>query len=508
MLTIVKSLALNGLDGYIVQVEVDASSGLPGFDIVGLPDAAVREAKDRVRAAVKNAGYKFPPRRVTVNLAPADLKKEGPVYDLAIALGILASTEQIDPVLLQGYFFLGELSLDGSIRGVNGVLPRVAMLAESQDIYRVVVPAANANEAAMVEKVQVYPALRLEQLVQHLSGQEQIPPHTVDAAALWGDAETGPDMSEVRGQLAAKRGLEVAAAGGHHALMLGSPGSGKTMLARRLPGILPRLTRDEALEVTKLYSLAGLLPIDRPLVTTRPYRSPHHNVSTSALVGGGRFPRPGEISLAHRGVLFMDEIAEFKRDALEALRQPLEDRNITISRVHASVTFPASIMLIGSMNPCPCGYLGDRERECTCSPTQVQRYLNRLSGPLLDRFDLQIDVPRLTFQELEQSTPGETSASIRQRVQKARNIQETRFGQSMCNAEMTPAQIKKHCSLTREARLLLQTAFDQFNLSARAHSKIKKVARTLADLAESEQIEAHHIAEAIQYRGMERKYWY
>jgi magnesium chelatase family protein len=506
MLTIVNSVALNGLNGYIVRVEVDVSRGLPGFDIVGLPDAAVREAKDRVRAALKNAGFEFPARRITVNLAPADLKKEGPVYDLAISLGILASTEQIDPVILQGYIFLGELSLDGSIRGINGVLPRVTMLPAG-DCHRVVVPAENADEAALIESIEVYPAGRLGELVRHLQGEEAMSPHVVDAGKFWGKTGMVPDMAEVRGQLAVKRGLEVAAAGGHNALMLGSPGSGKTMLARRLPGILPDLTPAEALEITKLYSLAGLLPADQPLVTERPFRAPHHNISTSALVGGGKYPRPGEISLSHLGVLFMDEIAEFKRDALEALRQPLEDGVITISRVHSSTTFPARIMLIASMNPCPCGFLGDPERECSCSPLQVQRYLHRLSGPLLDRFDIQIDVPRLTFHDLEKSPPGEASETIRRRVQRAREIQAARFDKAMCNADMSPDQIRQYCRLDKEAMQLLRSAFDRLSLSARAHNKIIKVARTLADLAESEAIRVEHVAEAIQYRGMERKYW-
>ncbi len=506
MLTIVHSIAVNGLEGQLVRVEVDASSGLPGFDIVGLPDPAVREAKDRVRAALKNAGFDFPARRITVNLAPADLKKEGPVYDLPISLGILSSTEQIDPVLLQGYIFLGELSLNGSIRGVNGLLTRVASMP-GEGFLKVMAPAENADEAALVDGIEVYPVLDLLQLVKHLTGEAAIVPHVTDNEKYWLRGDGAPDMAEVRGQAAAKRGLEVAAAGGHNLIMLGAPGSGKTMLARRLPGILPDMLPEEALEVTKLYSLAGLLPPGRPLITERPFRSPHHTVSTSALVGGGRFPRPGEISLAHRGVLFLDEMAEFRRDALEALRQPLEDGMVTVSRVHSTVTFPAGIMLVASMNPCPCGFLGDPERECGCTPLQVQRYLQRLSGPMLDRIDLHIDVPRLAYDELQQSTPGESSETIRRRVQQARQIQTARFGAPVCNAAMTPAQIKKFCPLDKDASSLLRSAFDRLQLSARAHNKIIKVARTLADLAESEHIRMEHVAEAIQYRSMERKYW-
>ncbi|HLE81853.1 MAG TPA: YifB family Mg chelatase-like AAA ATPase [Dehalococcoidia bacterium] len=501
MLAKVTSCAVVGLEGALVGVEVDISSGLPAFTIVGLPDTAVQEARERVRSAIRNSGCTFPSKRITVNLAPADLRKEGPAYDLPIAIGILLSTEQV-VADVSNTLFLGELSLDGSLRHTQGILPMVA-LARDKGMSTVVVPAADAREASLIEGISILPLENLSQLVLHLHGESVIAP--VDPAMEEQEAAPvnhGIDLAHIKGQEHAKRALEVAAAGGHNILMSGPPGSGKTLLARALPAILPAMTIDEALDVTRIYSVSGLLPSDTPLIRQRPFRSPHYTISNAGLVGGGHFPRPGEISLSHRGVLFLDEFPEFGHTVLEVLRQPLEDKLVTISRAQGSVTFPANFMLVGAMNPCPCGYYGDSAKPCTCTPGTVARYQKRISGPLLDRIDIFIEVARVEYEKLSDDTAGESSERVRERVERGRLVQRQRFNGSKlaCNAEMSVVEVKQFCKVEPAAQTLLRAAMKQLTLSARGFHRILKLSRTIADLDGADLIQVNHVAEALQYR--------
>jgi magnesium chelatase family protein len=508
------SAAVYGIDANLIEVEVDVSGvklSEDRFTTVGLPDTAVRESRERIRAALKNCGYDIPPTHITINLAPADIKKEGSGFDLPMAMGIVGAYGGLSRRDVSDWMLVGELSLDGSVRGVRGALP-IAVAARARQITRLIVPEVNAREAAVVKGVSVYPVRTLMEVVQLINTGNGVAPVEIDASSMLDEAQQfSVDFRDVRGQQTAKRALEIACAGGHNILMIGPPGGGKTMLAKRIPTILPPFTFEEALETTKIHSVAGVLDHSTGLVGVRPFRAPHHTISDAGLIGGGMVPRPGEVSLAHNGVLFLDELPEFPRNVLEVMRQPLEDGTVCIARAAMSLTFPARFMLAAAMNPCPCGFYNDRQRECHCTPPMIQRYLSRISGPLLDRIDIHIDVPAVNYKELRAASAPEGSAQIRERVMRAREVQLNRFAAarepSYANAQMTARQIRIHCDLTTDCERLLERAMTQQGLSARAHDRILKVSRTIADLEGVPNIEPKHIAEAIQYRSLDRTYW-